>query len=140
VLFRLAYTYQQEEEPDEAAKYYQDLLRNFPNSEFAEKAKEHLMNTREITGSLKFSGMLITSESTSDPGRNGWYIVVRFSSTTQGGIHVPGPELFIVMLLDGTIAEMTLANGTLIYPFRTSPAAPQLQNRAPQSEVTEPPQ
>ena len=42
VLFRLAYTYQQEEEPDEAAKYYQDLLRNFPNSEYAEKAKEQL--------------------------------------------------------------------------------------------------
>jgi outer membrane protein assembly factor BamD len=42
VLFKLAYTYQQEEEPDEAAKYYQDLLRNFPNSEFAEKAKEQL--------------------------------------------------------------------------------------------------
>jgi outer membrane protein assembly factor BamD len=42
VLFRLAYTYQQEEEPDEAAKYYQDMLRNFPNSEFAEKAKEQL--------------------------------------------------------------------------------------------------
>jgi outer membrane protein assembly factor BamD len=42
VLFKLGYTYQQEEEPDEAAKYYQDLLRNFPNSEFAEKAKEQL--------------------------------------------------------------------------------------------------
>ncbi|MGH9931361.1 MAG: outer membrane protein assembly factor BamD [Pyrinomonadaceae bacterium] len=42
VLFKLAYTYQQEEEPDEAAKYYQDMLRNFPNSAFAEKAKEQL--------------------------------------------------------------------------------------------------
>jgi outer membrane protein assembly factor BamD len=42
VLFKLAYTYQQEEEPDEAAKYYQDLLRNFPNSEYADKAKEQL--------------------------------------------------------------------------------------------------
>ena len=42
VLFKLAYTYQQEEEPDEAAKYYQDLLRNYPNSEYAEKAKEQL--------------------------------------------------------------------------------------------------
>lgn len=42
VLFKLAYTYQQEEEPDEAARYYQDLLRNFPNSDFAEKAKEQL--------------------------------------------------------------------------------------------------
>lgn len=42
VLFKLAYTYQQEEEPDEAAKYYQNLLRNYPNSEYAEKAKEQL--------------------------------------------------------------------------------------------------
>lgn len=42
VLFSLAYTYQQEEEPDEAARYYQDLLRNFPNSDFADEAKEQL--------------------------------------------------------------------------------------------------
>jgi outer membrane protein assembly factor BamD len=42
VLFKLAYTYQQEEEPDEAGKYYQDMLRNFPNSTYAEKAKEQL--------------------------------------------------------------------------------------------------
>lgn len=42
VLFKLAFTYQQEEEPDEAAKYYQDLLRNFPDSDYAEKAKEQL--------------------------------------------------------------------------------------------------
>jgi outer membrane protein assembly factor BamD len=42
VLFRLATTFQQEEEPDEAAKYYQDLLRNFPNSDYADKAKEQL--------------------------------------------------------------------------------------------------
>src|SRR6185295_15178863 len=42
VLFKLAYTYQQEEEPDEAAKYYQELLRYFPNSEYADKAKEQL--------------------------------------------------------------------------------------------------
>lgn len=42
VLFKLAYTYQQEEEPDEAAKYYQDMLRNYPNSNYAEQAKEQL--------------------------------------------------------------------------------------------------
>lgn len=42
VLFKLANTYREEEEPDEAAKYYQQLLRNFPNSDFAEKAKEQL--------------------------------------------------------------------------------------------------
>lgn len=42
VLFRLATTYQQEEEPDEAAKYYQQIIRNHPNSEFGEKAKDQL--------------------------------------------------------------------------------------------------
>ena len=42
VLYKLAFTYQQEEEPDEAAKYYQDMLRNFPNSVYAEKAREQL--------------------------------------------------------------------------------------------------
>jgi outer membrane protein assembly factor BamD len=42
VLFKLAYTYQQEEEPDEAAKYLQELLRNYPNSEYTEKAREQL--------------------------------------------------------------------------------------------------
>jgi outer membrane protein assembly factor BamD len=42
VLFNLAYTFQEEEEPDEAAKHYQRLVRYFPNSEFVEKAKEQL--------------------------------------------------------------------------------------------------
>ncbi|MBD0373036.1 MAG: outer membrane protein assembly factor BamD [Pyrinomonadaceae bacterium] len=42
VLFRYAYTYQQEEETDEAAKYYQRIVRDFPNSEYVEKAKEQL--------------------------------------------------------------------------------------------------
>jgi outer membrane protein assembly factor BamD len=40
--FLLATTYQQEEEPDEAAKYYQKILRNTPNSEYADKAREQL--------------------------------------------------------------------------------------------------
>ncbi len=42
VLFRLATTYQQEEEPDEAAKYYQRIARDYPNSDFLDKAKEQL--------------------------------------------------------------------------------------------------
>ena len=42
VLFRFATTFQEEEEPDEAAKYYQQLVRDYPNSEFVEKAKEQL--------------------------------------------------------------------------------------------------
>lgn len=43
VLYRLAETYVTEEEPDEAAKYLQRLVRNYPNcGEFAEKAREQL--------------------------------------------------------------------------------------------------
>jgi outer membrane protein assembly factor BamD len=41
-LYLLAVTYVQEEEPDEAVKYFQRILREFPNSEFAEKAGEQL--------------------------------------------------------------------------------------------------
>jgi outer membrane protein assembly factor BamD len=42
VLYRLGDTYVQEEEPDEAIKYFQRLVRNHPNSQYAEKAKEQL--------------------------------------------------------------------------------------------------
>ena len=42
VLFRYARTFLEEEEPDEAAKLYQQLVRDYPNSEFVETAKEQL--------------------------------------------------------------------------------------------------
>jgi outer membrane protein assembly factor BamD len=42
VLMRLGKTYQEEEEPDEAAKYYQQLVRDYPNSEYVDKAKDQL--------------------------------------------------------------------------------------------------
>jgi outer membrane protein assembly factor BamD len=41
-LYKIAVTYQIEEETDEAAKYFQRLIRDFPNSEFVDKAKEQL--------------------------------------------------------------------------------------------------
>lgn len=42
VLHDLGRTYLDEEEPDEAAKYYARLMREFPNSRYAEKAGEEL--------------------------------------------------------------------------------------------------
>jgi outer membrane protein assembly factor BamD len=42
VLYRLAATYQAEEEPDEAAKYYQQLVQGYPDSEYQDKAREQL--------------------------------------------------------------------------------------------------
>jgi outer membrane protein assembly factor BamD len=41
-LYLLAYTYVQEEEPDEAVKHFQRILRDHPDSKFAEKAREQL--------------------------------------------------------------------------------------------------
>src|SRR5437773_6769537 len=41
-LFMYATTFQEEEEPDEAAKFYQQLVRDYPNSEFVDKAKDQL--------------------------------------------------------------------------------------------------
>ena len=42
VLYRLGDLYVEEEEPDEAAKYYQQVVRDWPNSEYAERAKDQL--------------------------------------------------------------------------------------------------
>lgn len=41
-LYKLAVTYQLEEETDEAAKYYQKIVRDYPYSEYVDKAKEQL--------------------------------------------------------------------------------------------------
>ncbi|HEX6046630.1 MAG TPA: outer membrane protein assembly factor BamD [Pyrinomonadaceae bacterium] len=42
VFYRLGSTYQAEEEPDEAARYYQKLVQEFPESQYNEKAREQL--------------------------------------------------------------------------------------------------
>ena len=42
VLFMLGDLYIQEEEPDEAAKYFEMVARDYPNSDYAEKAREEL--------------------------------------------------------------------------------------------------
>ena len=41
VFFRLATTYQAEEEPDEAARYYQKLVQEFPESEYHRKGENN---------------------------------------------------------------------------------------------------
>ena len=42
VLYKLAVTYQLEEETDQAARYYQQIVRDYPNSEYVDKSKEQL--------------------------------------------------------------------------------------------------
>ncbi|HKC65018.1 MAG TPA: outer membrane protein assembly factor BamD, partial [Pyrinomonadaceae bacterium] len=41
-LFNEGWLYLQEEEPDEAAKFFTQLVRDYPNSDFADKAKDEL--------------------------------------------------------------------------------------------------
>ena len=41
-LFKLAVTYQIEEETDQAARYFQQIVRDYPNSDYLEKSKEQL--------------------------------------------------------------------------------------------------
>ena len=41
-LYKVAVTYQQEEETDQAARYYQHLIADYPNSTYVDKAKEQL--------------------------------------------------------------------------------------------------
>lgn len=41
-LFKLAVTYLLEEETDQAARYFQQIVRDYPNSEYVEKSKEQL--------------------------------------------------------------------------------------------------
>ena len=41
-LYKLAVTYLIEEETDQAARYFQQIVRDYPNSEYLEKAKEQL--------------------------------------------------------------------------------------------------
>lgn len=41
-LYKLAVTYLLEEETDEAARYFQSIVRDYPNSEWVEKSKEQL--------------------------------------------------------------------------------------------------
>lgn len=41
-LYKLAVTYLLEEETDQAARYFQDIVRDYPNSQWVEKSKEQL--------------------------------------------------------------------------------------------------
>ncbi|MCV4783804.1 tetratricopeptide repeat protein, partial [Escherichia coli] len=41
-LYKLAITYMAEEETDQAARYFQRIVRDYPNSQYVAKAKEQL--------------------------------------------------------------------------------------------------
>jgi outer membrane protein assembly factor BamD len=119
VFFRLASTYQQEEEPDEAARYYQKLVQEFPDSEFTQKAKDQ----------LNIIGAPIPDKSTPNPcsKKQPQSFMGNLMQQVSGRADVTVNKDGILISKDGKegtdlIDEALRYNGTL--PALTTPEAP----------------
>ena len=119
VFFRLASTYQAEEEPDEAARYYQKLVQEYPDSEFTEKAKDQ----------LKIIGAPIPDKSMPNPcsKRQSQSFMSNLMQQVSGRADVTVNKNGILISKDGKegtdlIDEALRYNGTL--PELTTPDAP----------------
>lgn len=119
VFFRLASTYQAEEEPDEAARYYQKLVQEYPDSEFNEKAREQ----------LKIIGAPIPEKSVQNPcsKRQQQTFMGNLMQQVSGRADVTVNKNGILISKDGKegtdlIDEALRYNGTL--PELTTPDAP----------------
>ena len=126
VFYRLATTYQAEEEPDEAARYYQKLVEEYPESEFLEKAKEQ----------LNIIGAPIPEKSVQNPcsKRQPQSFMGNLMQQVSGRADVTVNKDGILISKDGKegsdlIDEALKYNGTL--PEKTTPDAP--TNRSPRS-------
>src|SRR5688572_24061608 len=119
VFYRLASTYQAEEEPDEAARYYQKLIQEFPESEYNEKAREQ----------LNIIGAPIPEKSTPNPcsKRQPQSFMGNLMQQVSGRADVTVNKNGILISKDGKeggdlIDEALRYNGTL--PALTTPDAP----------------
>lgn len=119
VFFRLASTFQAEEEPDEAARYYQKLVTEFPESEYNEKAKEQ----------LKIIGATVPDKSVPNPcsKRQPQSFMGNLFQQVSGKADVTVNKNGILISKDGKegtdlIDEALRYNGTL--PALTTPDAP----------------
>jgi len=119
VYFRLGSTYQQEEEPDEAARYYQKLVQEFPDSEYTQKAKDQ----------LNIIGAPIPEKSTPNPcsKRQPQSFMGNLMQQVSGRADVTVNKDGILISKDGKegtdlIDEALRYNGTL--PELTTPDAP----------------
>ena len=119
VFYRLASTYQAEEEPDEAARYYQKLVQEFPDSEFNEKAKDQ----------LKIIGAPIPEKSMPNPcsKRQPQSFMGNLMQQVSGRADITVNKNGILISKDGKegtdlIDEALRYNGTL--PELTTPDAP----------------
>src|SRR5215216_2360347 len=128
VLYRLAVTFQTEEEPDEAAKYYQQLVQGFPESEFNDKAREQ----------LNIIGAPIPEKSTPNPcsKHESQSFIGNLMQQVSGRANVTTDKDGILISKDSKegsdlIDEALRYNGTL--PALTTPVAP-TQRTMPQAD------
>ena len=124
-LYLLANTYVLEEEPDEAAKYFQEIVRNFPNSEFAEKAAVQLeaIGAPKPAADLKAAGKL-------PPEKRG--MLARFTTQVFGANPITVDKNGVLINKDSkesSLIDVIIDNkGTL--PV-TTPNAPSINRRVP---------
>ena len=133
VFYRLASTYQAEEEPDEAARYYQKLVQEFPESEYNEKAREQ----------LKIIGAPVPDKSMPNPcsKRQQQSFMSNFMQQVSGKADVTVNKNGILISKDGKegsdlIDEALRYNGTL--PALTTPDAPTQRGPKPPTPATDP--
>ena len=125
-LFRLGWLYVQEEEPDEAAKYFQMVVRDFPNGEYAEKAKEELEKIgAPVPAPDPIKAKLLPPER---PG-----MVSSLLTEITGSANVSVGKDGVLISKDGKegtdLIDRAIANGGTLPA--TTPMAPQQQRRAP---------
>jgi outer membrane protein assembly factor BamD len=149
-LFQLAQTYVFEEEPDEAAKYFQLLVRNYPNSELVDKAREQLTAIGAPTPDPDPSR--INYEPPPEPGMLGRLKQEVLGTTPvtvdKNGILIStsskGGDLMDEALKrgDGTVPDSTPADRTpparIITPAPVSRPAAQTPQNAPTVQPTQP--
>jgi len=133
VFYRLASTYQAEEEPDEAARYYQKLVTEFPESEYLDKAKDQ----------LKIIGAPIPEKSAPNPcsKKQPQSFMGNLMQQVSGRADVTVDKNGILISKDGKegtdlIDEALKYNGQL--PEKRTPDAPTQRSPRAQAPVTPP--
>ena len=129
VFYRLATTYQAEEEPDEAARFYQKLVQEFPESEFTQKAREQ----------LNIIGAPIPEKSTPNPcvKKVQQSFMGNLMQQVSGKADITTNKNGVLISKDGKegsdlIDEALRYNGTL--PTLTTPEAPTQRSTRPAAQ------
>lgn len=133
ILFRTGVLYQEEEEPDEAAKFFQRLVRDYPNSEFADKAKEQL----NIIGAEIPAPDPIKIKQQSDPPSMS--LTQKLIQEILGTTPVTVDKNGVIINKEGKggdLIDQALANGGQL-PSNVTPTAP-VQRRPPARTFPQP--